>query len=159
LEYSGILKDQTILKAYVYDKLSKRLGCRTAYVRKNLLVESQVGNTYTTKKVVKRVMPKKTITKIICHCLACGKAGYTKVNCPGVKRTKKVNHMYQDEEEISENSDVEYIVEEEDDEEEDDEIEDDDDDEESQNCFSVKKSCSQPGSYKDQKEEIPYFQV
>ena len=58
-------------------------------------------------------MPK-TTSKIIRHCSACGKAGHTKVNCPRIKRTKKVNYVYQDDVEDPEDLGEEYIVEEED---------------------------------------------
>jgi hypothetical protein len=148
LEYPGISKDQTVLKAYVYDKLGKRLGCRTAHVRKNPLAVLQIRYTNATKKVVRKVTPKKVVTKIIHHCSVCEKVGHIKVNCPRVKQTKKVNYVYQAEGENSEDPDVEYIVKGEDDEEEDDEEEDDEieeEEEESQNCFSVKKKLSATG--------------
>ncbi|GBC01824.1 hypothetical protein RclHR1_43490002, partial [Rhizophagus clarus] len=70
-------------------------------------------------------------------------AGHTKVNCPRLKRTKKVNYVYQDEEEDPEDSFEEYILEEEDPEEEIEEdneyINDNDIDNEPRNCYALKK--------------------
>ena len=98
-----------------------------------------------TKKVIKKVVSKAPV-KVIRHCSACGKAGHTKVNCPRIKRTKKVNYVYQDKVEDPENSEEEYIVEEEDRPQEEEIEEDDDDveyveedDSESRNCYAVKK--------------------
>ena len=110
---------------------------------------------YATKKVVRKVAPKKTI-KVIHHCSICGKTGHTKTRCPRIKRTKKVNYVIQNEADDPENLKEEYIVEEEDSSEEesedDDEYVDDpegcsfrtDDDESnlsasSRNCYAVKK--------------------
>ena len=83
----------------------------------------------------------KAPAKVICHCSAYEKAGHTKVNCPRIKRTKKVNYVYQDEVEDPENSEEEYILEEEDSsqEEEIEDEEEDDDSESARNCYAVKK--------------------
>ena len=99
--------------------------------------------------------------KIIRHCSACGKAGHTKVNCPRIKWTKKVNYVYQNEVEDPEDSEEEYIVEEEDSS-QDKEIDDDDieyveeDDSESRNCYASKKSGAKWSTYE---KEVPYFQI
>jgi hypothetical protein len=141
LSYTGIEMDDVTLEKFIYEELQKRLGGKTAHVRKSPFA---FRSAYATKKVVKKVTPK-TSSKLVRHCSACGKAGHTKVNCPRLKRTKKVNYIYQDEVEDPEDSEEEYIVEEEDDPEEE-EIEDDDveyleeDDSESvRNCYAVKK--------------------
>ena len=74
------------------------------------------------------------------NCSACGKAGHTKVNCLILKQTKKVNYVYQNEEEDPEDSEdsEEYILEEDSEEEIEDDNEDDIDDE-SRNCYALKK--------------------
>src|SRR2546430_2335920 len=93
LSYAGIVTDDATLEKFIYEELQKRLGAKTAYVRKSPLAPR---NAYATKKVVRKVAPK-TSSKLVRHCSACGKAGHTKVNCPRLKRTKKVNYVYQDE--------------------------------------------------------------
>jgi uncharacterized protein YoxC len=146
LSYAGIEMDDATLEKFIYDELKRRLGGTTAHVRKSPFAPRSIN---ATKKVIRKVVPckapiGKTTSKIIRHCSACGKAGHTKVNCPRLKRTKKVNYVYQDEVEDPENSEEEYIVEEEDSSQEE-EIEDDDveyveeDDSESRNCYAVKK--------------------
>jgi len=128
LAYTGIVSDDATLEKFIYEELQKRLGAKTAHVRKSPFVPRSA---YATKKVVRKVAPK-TSSKLVRHCSACGKAGHTKVNCPRLKRTKKVNYVYQDEVEDPEDSEEENIVEEEDDSEEEEvEEEDDDDDNES----------------------------
>ncbi|RGB24316.1 hypothetical protein C1646_773272 [Rhizophagus diaphanus] len=129
LDYLGVTTDLSVLGPHIYDELGKRLGRKTAHVRRSPFSELQVRNTNATKKAVR-------------------KAGHTKVNCPKGKQTKKVNHVYQDEVEDPKTSEEEYIVEEEVDSEEE-EIEDDDEydddiDEESQNCYKgvTKKSST-----------------
>jgi hypothetical protein len=145
LQYTGIATDDATLEKFIYDDLQKKLGSRTAYVRKSSFEPRSVN---ATKKVVRKVAPKKVASKIIWFCSNYRKAGHTKVNCPGVKRTKKVNHVYQEVVEDPENSEEEYIeeyiVEEEVDpeEEEIEEVEDEEkdyDDNESRNCYAVKK--------------------
>ena len=117
----------------------------------------QPRNAYAIKKVVRKVVPK-TSSKLVRHCSACGKAGHTKVNCPKLKRTKKVNYVYQDEVEDPEASEEEYILEEVEDSEEE-EIENDDveyveeDDSES---MHQKKSGVKWSTYE---KEVPYFQI
>jgi hypothetical protein len=140
LSYTGIEMDDATLEKFIYDELKRRLSGTTAYVRKSPFTPRSIN---TTKKVVRKVVPKST-SKIIRHCSACGKAGHTKVNCPRIKRTKKVNYVYQDEIENPEDSEEEYIVEEEDSSQEEEIEEDDveyveDDDNESRNCYAVKK--------------------
>ncbi|GBB93305.1 hypothetical protein RclHR1_21480001 [Rhizophagus clarus] len=121
LAYTGIGTDDATLENFIYEELKKRLGGQTAHVRKSSFTPRSA---YTTKKVVRKVIPKAS-AKQTRNCSACGKAGHTKVNCPRLKRTKKVNYVYQNEEEDPEASEEEYIVEEEVDSEEE-EIEDDD---------------------------------
>ena len=155
LQYSGISSDDAALEQFIYDELDRRLGGKSAHIRKSPFAPRSA---YATKKVVRKVAPKKTI-KIIRHCSICGKTGHTKTRCSRVKRTKKVNYVIQDDSEDPE--DLEYIVEEEDGSEEA-EIEDDneyvddpegcsfitDDDESnlsssSRNCHAVKKKWSE----------------
>jgi hypothetical protein len=144
LDYTDVSKDYKVSKAYIYDNLGKRLGYKTAHIRRSPFAESRVINTNATKKVVKRVV-QKVPSKSVRHCSICGNTGHTKVNCPGVinpvvKRTKKVNYIYQPEEENPEESEEEYIIEEVEEEEiEDDDENVDDDDNESRNCYAVKK--------------------
>ncbi|CAB4389206.1 unnamed protein product [Rhizophagus irregularis] len=121
LAYTGIGTDDTTLENFIYEELKKRLGSKTAHVRKSPFTPKSV---YTTKKVIKKIVLKKS-SKLARHCSVCAKAGHTKVNCPRVKRTKKVNHVYQDVEENPEDSEEECIAEEKDESEEE-EIEDDD---------------------------------
>ncbi|GBB97580.1 hypothetical protein RclHR1_30020001 [Rhizophagus clarus] len=138
LAYTGIGTDDATLENFIYEELKKRLGGQTAHVRKSPFTPRSA---YATKKVVRKVIPKAS-AKQTRHCSACGKAGHTKINCPRLKRTKKVNYVYQNEEEDPEDSE-EYILEEEDSEEEieeDDEyINDDDIDDEPRNCYALKK--------------------
>jgi transcription elongation factor Elf1 len=143
LAYSGIVTDDATLETFIYEELQKRLGGKTAHVRKSPFAPRSV---YATKKVVRKVTPK-TSSKLVRHCSACGKAGHTKVNCPRLKRTKKVNHVYQDEVEEPEDPEEEYIEEyieeegSEEEEENDDEVEyvDDDESPSDRNCYAVKK--------------------
>ena len=144
LQYSGISSDDAALEQFIYDELDRRLGGKSAHIRKSPFAPRSA---YATKKVVRKVAPKKTI-KVIRHCSICGKTGHTKTRCPRIKRTKKVNYVIQDEADDPENLEEEYIVEEEDSSEEesedDDEYVDDDDDESnpstsSRNCYAVKK--------------------
>src|SRR6266498_758283 len=107
LAYTGILKEHSVLKAFVYEELQKRLGSKTAHMRKSPFTPKSA---YTTKKVVRKVMPK-TSSKLVWHCSACRKAGHTKINCPRLKWTKKVNYVYQDDIEDSEDLKEEYILE------------------------------------------------
>ena len=139
LAYAGIAMDDETLEKFIYEELGRRIGGKTAHVRKSPFTPR---STYATKKVVRKVVPKAS-AKQTRYCSACGKAGHTKVNCPKGKRTKKVNYVYQDEVEDPEASEEEYILEEVEDSEEE-EIEDDDveyveDDSESRNCYAVKK--------------------
>jgi hypothetical protein len=144
LAYAGIATDDATLENFIYEELQKRLGGKTAHVRKSPFTPR---STYATKKVVRKVVPKASSKQVVRHCSACGKAGHTKVNCPKGKRTKKVNYVYQDEVEDPVTSEEEYILEEiEDSEEEeiedDNEYDNDDDDNESassRNCYAVKK--------------------
>ncbi|CAB4387835.1 unnamed protein product [Rhizophagus irregularis] len=129
LAYLGIVTDDATLENFIYEELQKRLGGKTAHVRKSPFTPRSA---YATKKIVRKIVPSKVpigkaSSKNDRHCSACGKAGHTKVNCPRVKRTKKINHVYQDAEEDPEDSEEESIAEEEDESEEE-EIEDDDDD-------------------------------
>ena len=152
LDYLGVATDLSVLGPHIYDELGKRLGRKTAHVRRSPFSELQVRNTNATKKAVRKVVQKTPVKQIVRLCSVCRKAGHTKLNCPeanspGVKRIKKINYVYQDEVEVSENTEeeyIEYIVEEEDEAEEE-ENEDDDieyveeDDSESRNCYAVKK--------------------
>src|SRR5438045_1969638 len=91
LAYAGIVTDDVTLEKFIYEELQKRLGDKTAYVRKSSFAPR---NAYAIKKVVRKVVPK-TSSKLVRHCSACKKSGHTKVNCPRLKRTKKVNYVYQ----------------------------------------------------------------
>src|SRR6266542_1603216 len=139
LQYSGISTDNETLEKFIYEELGRRIGGKTAHVRKRPFTPR---STYATKKVVRKVVPKAS-AKQTRHCSACGKAGHTKVNCPKGKQTKKVNYVYQDEVEDPEASEEEYILEEvedsEEEESEDDDVEYVEDDSESRNCYAVKK--------------------
>lgn len=139
MAYSGIATDDATLDNFIYEELQKRLESKTAHVRKSPFTPKSA---YATKEVVRKVVPKAS-AKQTRHCSTCGKAGHTKVNCPKGKRTKKVNHVYQDEEEDPEDLEEEYIEEyiedsEEEEVEEDDEYIDDNADE-TRNCYAVKK--------------------
>ncbi|GES76190.1 hypothetical protein GLOIN_2v1772633 [Rhizophagus clarus] len=137
LQYTGIATDDETLEKFIYKDLGRKLGGKTAHARKSPFTHR---STYTMKKVVRKVVQKAKQTR---NCSICGKAGHTKVNCPRLKQTKKVNYVYQNEEEDPEDFE-EYILEEKDSEEEieeDDEyINDDDIDDESRNCYALKKS-------------------
>ena len=87
---------------------------------------------YATKKVVRKVAPKKTI-KVIRRCSVCGKTGHTKTRCSRVKHTKKVNYVIQDDSEDPEDLEEEYIVEEEDSSEEE-EIEEEEEEDDPEGC-------------------------
>jgi hypothetical protein len=147
LQYSGISTDNETLEKFIYEELNRRLGAKTAHIRKSAL---PVRSTNATKKVIKKIVPKKS-SKLARHCSVCAKAGHTKVNCPRGKRAKKVNHTYQEvieEPEDPEEYIEEYIEDEEEDSEEEEveEVEDDDeeyDDNESRNCYAVKKKWSE----------------
>ena len=86
LSYAGIVTDDETLEKFIYKELQKRLGAKTAHIRKSPFAPRSA---YATKKVVRKVAPK-TSSKLVRHCSACGKAGHTKVNCPKLKRTKKL---------------------------------------------------------------------
>ena len=146
--------DISTLGPYIYDELGKRLGRKVTNIRRSPFSESQVRNINATKKADKKIAQKAPVKRIIRLCSVCRKAGHIKTNCPGVKRTKKVNYAYalapsaHDEVEKSEDPEEEYIeayiLEEEEDPEEDEieEVEDDEeeyDDNESRNCYAVKK--------------------
>jgi len=151
LDYTGVSKDHTVLKAFIYEDLGRRLGRKTAHVRKSPFAELEVRNTNATKKAVRKVIQKAPVKRIVRLCSVCRKAGHTKINCPGVKRTKKVNFVYHDEVEKSEDPEEEYIEEyilEEEEDSEEEEVEEDieyvDDDDSTlntsdQNCYAIKK--------------------
>src|SRR5215216_2123061 len=114
--------DISTLGSHIYDELGKRLGRKVSNVRRSRFSESQVRNINATKKAVKKVVQKAPVKRFVCLCSVCRKAGHTKINCPGVKRTKKVNYVYQNAEkdqvsweptEDSEEPEIEYIFEEE----------------------------------------------
>ncbi|GES93459.1 hypothetical protein GLOIN_2v1772633 [Rhizophagus clarus] len=137
LAYTGIGTYNATLENFIYEELKKRLGGQTAHVRKSPFIPRSA---YATKKVIRKVVPKAS-AKQTRHCSACGKTGHTKINCPRLKQTKKVNYVYQNEEEDPEDSEEEYIEEYIEDSEEE-EVEEDDeyiDADESQNCYTVKK--------------------
>ena len=149
LDYSGIATNVDTLGTFIYDELGKRLGRKVTNIRRSPFSELGVRNTNATKKAVRKVVQKAPVKRIIRFCSVCRKAGHTKVNCPGVKQIKKLNHVYQDEKE-PEDFEEEYIDGEEVGEEEEEEIEDDDEyveyveyvdenDDEPQNCYASKK--------------------
>src|SRR5207253_3092725 len=129
LHYSGLATDDETLEKFIYEDLGRRLGGTTAHVRKSPFDSPEPRRAYAvTKKATRKVVPKASSKQVIRHCSVCGKAGHTKVNCPRIKRTKKINYVYNDEVEEPEDPEEyieEYIVEEEDEDEEE-EIEDDD---------------------------------
>src|SRR6266480_5766293 len=129
LQYSGISSDDVALEQFIYDELDRRLGGKSAHIRKSPFTPRSA---YATKKVVRKVAPKKTI-KVIRHCSVCGKTGHTKTRCPRIKRTKKVNYVIQDEADDPEDLEEEYIVEEEDGSEEE-EIKEEEDDDDPEGC-------------------------
>ena len=165
LQYTGLASDVDTLDHFIYDDLGKRLERKPTHVRGSPFAKPQARNTNATKKAVRKVVQKTPVKQIVRLCSVCRKAGYTKLNCPeanspGVKHTKKVNYVYQDEVEVPENTEeeyIEYIVEEEDEaEEEGKENEDDDveyveyvDDNKSalndsgRNCYATKKKWSE----------------
>src|SRR5437762_4485486 len=106
LQYSGIVTDDVTLEKFIYDNLQRRLGGTSAHIRKSPFTPRSA---YATKKVVKKIAPKKTI-KVIRHCSVCGKTGHTKTSCPKVKRTKKVNYVTQDDFDDADDPE-EYILE------------------------------------------------
>ena len=141
MAYTGIVSDDATLEKFIYEELQKRLGAKTAHIRKSPFAPRSA---YATKKVVRKVVPKKTI-KVICHCSICDKTDHTKTRCSRVKRTKKVNYVIQDNFKDPKDLKEEYIVEEEDSSEEEKIEEEEDDDDESnlssssRNCHAVKK--------------------
>jgi hypothetical protein len=119
LQYTGIATDDATLEQFIYDDLQKKLGCRTAHVRKSPFEPRSVN---ATKKAVRKVVQKPPVKRIVRLCSVCRKAGHTKINCPGVKTTKKVNYVYQNAEknqvlweptEDSEEPEIEYVLDEE----------------------------------------------
>src|SRR5437762_2982797 len=88
LAYIGIASDDATLEKFIYEELQKRLGAKTAHVRRSPFSESQVRNTNATKKVIRKVVEKAPAKRIVTqqvvrHCSVCEKAGHTKLNCPG----------------------------------------------------------------------------
>lgn len=161
MQYSGILTDNETLEKFIYDELNRRLSAKTAHIRKSAL---PVRSTNVIKKVVRKIVSKKS-GKRIWHCSVCGKSGHTKVNCPKLKRTKKVNHIYQDEVEDPEDLE-EYIIEKEEAEKKEEKIEEEEnndvkyiDEGESRNCYAVKKSGAKRSTYENINQEVSYFQV
>jgi hypothetical protein len=159
LQYTGLASDVDILDHFIYDDLGKRLERKTTHVRRSSFAEPQVRNTNATKKAVRKLVQKAPVKRIIRLCSVCRKAGHTKINCPGVKQTKKVNYVYHNDvketEDPKEEYIEEYILEEEEDPEKE-EIEEDDDDveyveyvdenelrgtsyDEPRNCYASKK--------------------
>jgi hypothetical protein len=150
LAYTGIASDDATLEKFIYEELQKRLGRKVTNVRRSPFAEPQVRNTNATKKVVRKRVQKAPVKRIVRLCSVCKKAGHTKINCPGVKRTKKVNYLYHDDVEETEDPEEEYIEEyilEEEEDPEKEEIEEDDDveyveyvdDSETRNCNTLKK--------------------
>jgi hypothetical protein len=164
LDYSGIATDVDTIGTFIYDDLGRRLGRKTNHNRRSPFAEEpQVRNTNATKKVVRKRVQKAPVKRIVRLCSVCRKAGHSKINCPGVKSTKKVNYVYHDvekdpiprgssddseepeieyifEEEEVEEPEIEYIVEEE--VEENDECVDDDEstlNTSDRNCYASKK--------------------
>ena len=95
LDYLGIATDISTLDPYIYDQLGKRLGWKVSNVRRSPFSELEVRNTNITKKTVRKVKQKAPVKRIVYLCSVCRKAGHTKINCPEVKKTKKVNYVYQ----------------------------------------------------------------
>ena len=78
--------DDATLEKFIYDELKRRLGGTTAHVRKSPFASRSIN---ATKKVVRKVVQKST-SEIICHCSACGKVGYIKVNYPRIKQLRRL---------------------------------------------------------------------
>src|SRR5436305_9820230 len=83
LSYAGIVTDDATLEKFIYEELQKRLGAKTAHIRKSPFAPRSA---YATKKVVRKVTPK-TSSKLVRHCSSCEKTGHKKVNCLRVKQT------------------------------------------------------------------------
>jgi hypothetical protein len=116
LQYTGIATDDATLEQFIYDDLQKKLGSRTAHVRKSPFEPRSVN---ITKKAVRKVKQKAPLKRIVRLCSVCRKAGHSKINCPEVKKTKKVNYVYQNAEkdpvtreppDDSEEPEIEYVL-------------------------------------------------
>src|SRR3954470_22811152 len=96
LAYNGIAMDDKTLENFIYEELQKRLGARTAHVRKSPFKET-VKKTYATKNSSKKS------SKSTRHCSNCGKEGHSKNKCTKgkSKKSKKVNHAHRSESEDS----------------------------------------------------------
>ncbi|PKB96326.1 hypothetical protein RhiirA5_435017, partial [Rhizophagus irregularis] len=57
LDYLGVATNLSVLGPHIYDELGKRLGRKTAHVRKSPFTPKSI---YTTKKVIKKIVPKKS---------------------------------------------------------------------------------------------------
>jgi hypothetical protein len=139
LAYNGIAMDDETLENFIYEELQKRLGARTAHVRKSPFKES-VKKTYTTKNSSKKS------SKSTRHCSNCGKEGHSKNKCTKgtkgtkSKKSKKINHAHRSESEDSNSSEEESSEEESSQSEQ---SSSDNDDEEDRNCNAVKKKWSE----------------
>jgi hypothetical protein len=58
LQYSGISMDNKTLEKFIYEELNRRLGAKTAHIRKSAL---PVRSTNATKKVIKKIVPKNQV--------------------------------------------------------------------------------------------------
>jgi hypothetical protein len=61
LQYLGIAMDDETLEKFIYNELGRRLEGKTAHVKKSPFAPRSV---YTTKKVVRKVTPKKASSKV-----------------------------------------------------------------------------------------------
>ncbi|RIB02013.1 hypothetical protein C2G38_2229081 [Gigaspora rosea] len=97
-------RDPDALKKFIEEKLYRRLG----YANYNI----QSKKLYNTKKPTAKKSTKSK--KVERYCSMCGKPGYTKKNCPKVRKTKKINNItssqyeYIDQSQLEE--DIEYII-------------------------------------------------
>src|SRR5918912_1368036 len=69
LDFSELTSDRDVLEKFIYNELQKRLGSKTAHIRKSPFDPIITNAT-------------KRIKKIIRCCSICGKTNHTKVNCP-----------------------------------------------------------------------------
>ncbi|GES89924.1 hypothetical protein GLOIN_2v1778214 [Rhizophagus clarus] len=103
----SFLKNHLSGDFYTWMKIANPAGIDAYFTNlKNIWLECNPA------KVVRKVKLSKASAKQIWYCLTCKKVGHTKINCPKFKWTKKVNYVYQDEEEEDSKDSKKYIVEE-----------------------------------------------